>query len=144
MTVMHKLAARLIRVRPVLRGLRLTCEDAGHLRIEMRVAGHSRWAIQGDARKLIIMFLRRVFILPADLKLEQVTTERNGRDLYLGEGRTQMTRRPRAERQADGTPWDDYEWWGDELPILDDEDSDSATPHESSPEASRQSSVPGE
>ena len=115
---MRTLAARLVRIRPALRGLRLEPEDA-QLHISMRVAGQSRWAIQADARKLIIMFLRRAFILPGAIRLEQVTTERNGHDLYLGEGRTPMTRRPRQATQADGRPWDHYEWWGDELPIAD-------------------------
>jgi hypothetical protein len=115
MTTMRELASRLVRIRPVLRGLRLEMEGA-KLYIQIRVAGNTRWEIQRDARKLIVMFLRRVFILPTALELEQVTTERNGRELYLGEGRTPMGRRPRAAQKADGTPWDDYEWWGDELP----------------------------
>jgi hypothetical protein len=117
-TAMRELAARLIRIRPVLRGLKL--EKLAHARIyiQMRVAGHSRWEIQRDARKLIVMFLRRALILTTALELEQVVTEKNGRELYLGEGRTPMTKPPRAARQADGTPWDHYEWWGDDLPSL--------------------------
>lgn len=119
MDAMRTLAARLVRVRPVLRGMRLEPGDPGWLNVALRVAGHSRWGIQADARKLIVLFLRRAFIVPANLELVLVTTERNGRELYLGEGRTPMLRRPRAARKADGTPWDDYEWWGDELPTLD-------------------------
>lgn len=116
MEAMRILASRLVRVRPVLRGMRLEMLESGKLHIQLRVAGHTRWEIQRDARKLIVMFLRRVFIIPTALELELVTTERNGRELYLGEGRTPMSRRPRAAQKADGTPWDDIEWWGDELP----------------------------
>lgn len=119
MTTMRELASRLIRVRPVLRGMKLSPLDTGKLHVQLRVAGHTRWEIQRDARKLIVLFLRRAFIHPTALELELVTTQRNGRELYLGEGRTPMTRRPRSATRADGTPWDDYEWWGDELPTVD-------------------------
>jgi hypothetical protein len=125
MTTMRELASRLVRIRPVLRGLKLEMVDQDRLYIQMRVAGHTRWEIQRDARKLIVMFLRRCFLTPAALELEQVTTERNGRGLYLGEGRTPMGKRPRAPQKADGTPWDDYQWWGDELPSLDRDESNA-------------------
>lgn len=113
---MKALAAILVRTRPVLRGLRLTRADGDRMHLALRVAGHTRWEIQRDARKLIIMLLRRVYIAPTDLELELVTTERNGRELYAGEGRTPMTKKPRAPKQTDGRPWDHYEWWGDQLP----------------------------
>ena len=113
---MRALAAILVRTRPVLRGLRLSEGLDGRLLIQLRVAGHTRWEIQRDARKLIIMLLRKVFIVPTDLELELVTTERNGRELYLGEGRTPMTKKARSATKPDGRPWDHYEWWGDELP----------------------------
>lgn len=113
---MRELASRLVRVRPVLRGMKLCLLEDGKLHVQLRVAGHTRWEIQRDARKLIVLFLRRAFLHPTALELELVTTERNGRELYLGEGRTPMQRRPRGPQKADGTPWDDYEWWGDELP----------------------------
>ncbi len=119
MQTMRTLASRLVRIRPMLRGMRLEMLESGKLHIQLRVAGHTRWEIQRDARKLIVMFLRRVFIVPANLELELVTTERNGRELYLGEGRTPMTKRPRDATKPDGTRWDDYEWWGDELPSED-------------------------
>lgn len=112
---MKALAAILVRTRPVLRGLKVLEPAAGTLDVSLRVAGHTRWEIQRDARKLIIMLLRRVHIAPTSLSLELVTTERNGRELYLGEGRTPMTRRPRSDT---GAHWrEDYEWWGDELPV---------------------------
>lgn len=120
---MRALGAILVRTRPVLRGMKLQTAPDGRLHIQLRVAGHTRWEIQRDARKLIIMLLRRTWMHPSALELELVTTERNGRELYAGEGRTQMTRRPRAAVKADGAPWDDYEWWGDELPTQDDEAS---------------------
>lgn len=113
---MRALAAILVRTRPVLRGMRLSEGSDGKLLVQLRVAGHTRWEIQRDARKLIVMLLRRAFIAPANLELELVTTERNGRELYIGEGRTPMTKKPRSATQADGRPWDDYEWWGDDLP----------------------------
>lgn len=113
---MRALAAIMVRTRPVLRGLRLSGGDEGKLHVQLRIAGHTRWEIQRDARKLIIMLLRRVFITPASLELELVTTDRNGRELYLGEGRTPMGHVPRAPAQSDGRPWDHYEWWGDQLP----------------------------
>ncbi len=122
---MRALAAVLVRTRPVLRGLRLSGGPGDTLEVFLRVAGHSRWAIQADARKLIIILLRRVFIIPANLELVQVTTERNGRDLYLGEGRTPMNKTPRAPRQADGSLWADYEWWGDDLSGLAQESQES-------------------
>lgn len=116
MSEMRILGAVLVRARPVLRGMRLVMTPTGLLHIQLRVAGHNRWAIQRDARKLIIMLLRRAFIHPTSLELELVTTERNGRELYAGEGRTPMTQTPRAATKSDGRPWDHYEWWGDDLP----------------------------
>lgn len=113
---MRALGAILVRTRPVLRGMKLSGGENEKIHVQLRVAGHTRWEIQRDARKLIIMLLRRVFLIPANLELELVTTERNGRELYLGEGRTPMTRTARAPRQEDGRPWDHYEWWGDDLP----------------------------
>lgn len=116
MEAMRALGAILVRTRPFLRGMKLSAVPDGRVHIQLRVAGHTRWEIQRDARKLIVMLLRRVFIVPANLELELVTTERNGRELYAGEGRTPMTKKPRAPRQTDGRPWDHYEWWGDDLP----------------------------
>ena len=133
MEAMRILASRLVRVRPVLRGMRLEMLESGKLHIQLRVAGHTRWEIQRDARKLIVMFLHRVFIIPAALELELVTTERNGRELYLGEGRTPMTPRVRSATKADGTLWDDIEWWGDELPS--EPDQQTATEEAPVPEA---------
>jgi hypothetical protein len=112
---MRALGAIMVRTRPVLRGMRLSGAGNDKIQVQLRVAGHTRWEIQRDARKLIIMLLRRVFLIPANLELELVTTERNGRELYLGEGRTPMTKTARAPRQEDGRPWDHYEWWGDDL-----------------------------
>lgn len=108
------LASRLVRIEPKLRGLKVE-QDNGFVNITLRVAGNTRWDISRDAKKLIIKLTRAARIPTATVKLEQVITEINGRQLYLGEGRTEMTRRPRSERMADGNPWDHYEWWGDEL-----------------------------
>jgi hypothetical protein len=127
MTAMRSLAARLVRIRPVLRGFKLEMGENGKLHISMRVAGDGRWEIQADARKLIVMFLRRAFIVPAALELELVTTERNGRELHLGEGRIPQAKGSRAPTRPDGTQWNHYEWWGDELPSLDGADPAAAT-----------------
>lgn len=83
--------------------------------ITIRVAGNTRWDISHDAKDLIVTLTRAARIRIDAVKLVQVTTEVNGRQLYLGEGRTEMTRRPRAQRMSDGNPWDIYEWWGDSL-----------------------------
>lgn len=119
---MKALAAILVRTRPVLRGLKLSGGPDGRLLVQLRVAGHTRWEIQRDARKLIVMLLRRVFIVPENLALELVTTERNGRELYAGEGRTPMTKKARSATKPDGRPWDHYEWWGDDLPTEHEDD----------------------
>jgi len=130
---MKGLAAILVRTRPVLRGLRLHEASDGRLLVELRVAGHTRWEIQRDARKLIIMLLRRVFITPDALELELVSTARNGRELYAGEGRTPMGRKPRSATQEDGRPWDHYQWWGDDLPSEDQGAQDSPPAPEVAP-----------
>lgn len=124
---MRALGTIMVRTRPILRGMKLSEAGSGKIHVQLRVAGHTRWEIQRDARKLIVMLLRRVFIVPANLELELVTTERNGRELYAGEGRTPMTKTPRAPHQSDGRPWDHYEWWGDELPTQE-EDREAGTP----------------
>lgn len=108
------LASRLVRIEPRLRGLKVE-PDNDLIKVTIRVAGNTRWDISHDAKKLIIKLTRAARIPTATVKLEQVITEINGRQLYLGEGRTEMTRRPRSERMADGNPWDHYEWWGDSL-----------------------------
>lgn len=113
--VMRTLASRLIRIEPRLRGLKIHHEKE-YLNVTIRVAGNTRWDISHDAKGLILKLTRAARIRSDKVKLQQVVTEINGRQLYLGEGRTQMSRRSRAQRQADGTPWDDYEWWGDQLP----------------------------
>lgn len=143
MATMRTLGAALVRVRPVLRGMKLEMLESGKLHIQLRVAGINRWDIQRDARKLIVMFLRRAWIHPTALELELVTTERNGRELYAGEGRTPMTRTPRAPTKPDGRPWDHYEWWGDDLPTepLDDPGSRGGAADPGHP-ATEQASVP--
>lgn len=124
---MRALGTIMVRTRPVLRGMKLSGAQNGKIHVQLRVAGHTRWGIQADARKLITMLLRRVFIVPANLELELVTTERNGRELYAGEGRTPMTKTARSATKPDGRPWDHYEWWGDDLAIQE-EDREAGTP----------------
>lgn len=108
------LAARLVRLDSKLRGLKVE-HDETHLHVTIRVAGNTRWDISHDAKALILKLTRAARIRSDEVKLRQVVTEVNGRQLYLGEGRTEMTRRPRSERMADGRPWDHYDWWGDSL-----------------------------
>lgn len=114
MSAIRQLASRLVRINPKLRGLKLD-HQGNTLTITMRVAGMTRYYIQGDAKDLIIKFIRSARIPVDKVKLELATTEINGRQLYLGEGRTEMSKRPRASRKADGSRWDDYEWWGEDL-----------------------------
>lgn len=118
----RRLASTLVRIQPKLRGLKLVEYDGKHLDITIRVAGNTRWDISHDAKALIVKLTRAARIRTDAIKLQQVVTEINGRQLYLGEGRTEMTRRPRSQRQADGNPWEAYEWWGDSL----DESEDSS------------------
>lgn len=112
------LAARLVRIQPKLRGLKVQQHEQ-FLEVITRVAGNTRWDISYDAKKLIVKLTRAARIRTDTIRLQQVITEINGRQLYLGEGRTEMTRRPRSQRQADGDPWPDYEWWGDSLAAQD-------------------------
>lgn len=114
---MRALGAIWVRTRPVLRGMKLSEASPGYIQVQLRVAGHTRWEIQRDARKLIIMLMRRAHLPVTNLELELVTTERNGRELYLGEGRTPMTKTARSATKPDGRPWNHHEWWGDELPM---------------------------
>ena len=143
MSTIRAMAATLVRVRPVLRGCKLEMLPTGRLHISLRVAGHTRWEIQRDARRLIIGFLRKAFIPTRNIELELVTTERNGRELYLGEGRTPMTKRPRSVSGAPGAHWrDEYEWWGDELPTDPDSSTvESADPTSPDPEPRRSDSA---
>lgn len=130
MEAMRKLGAVLVRTKPVLRGMKLSEASGDRLYLQLRVAGHTRWEIQRDARKLLILLIRRAYILPTNVELDLVATERNGRELYAGEGRTPMTKTARPATKNDGRPWDDYEWWGDELPTADADPHGSAgTPH---------------
>lgn len=108
------LASRLVRIEPRLRGLKIEQQDE-YMHVTIRVAGNTRWDISRHAKGLILKLTRAARIRADAIQLRQVITETNGRQLYLGEGRTEMTRRPRAERRQDGTPWDDYKWWGDDL-----------------------------
>jgi hypothetical protein len=118
-TAVRTLAARLIRLEPRLRGLKVA-QDEGFVDLTIRVAGNTRWDISHDAKKLIIRLTRAARIRTDTVKLAQVVTEINGRQLYLGEGRTEMTRTPRSQRQD---RWNEYEWWGDDLSVAEDGDN---------------------
>lgn len=141
MDEMRALGAVWIRTRPILRGMKLSEASPGHIQVQLRIAGHTRWEIQRDARKLITMLMRRAYLPLAYLELELVTTERNGRELYAGEGRTPMTKTARSATKPDGRPWDHHEWWGDVLPMeradhpgsRDDPDSEDPTVPEVAP-----------
>ena len=92
-----------------LRGVRI--EAAGKdLRITLRVAGLTRWHVQREAQRIMTSFARRAKIPVSAVSFVQMATEYGRGYRKYGEGRTEMTRRPRAERMADGRPWDHIAW----------------------------------
>lgn len=113
----REFTGKLIRVQTALRGLRLEKPAEKHqtMRVSLRVAGLTRWHVQHEAPKILAIILRKFKITPSAAQFEQLVTEHGRGHLKLGQGRTEMTRRPRAERMADGRPWDHIAWEGDEL-----------------------------
>lgn len=109
-----ELIQRLRRFNPSLRGLKTERLEGG-LRIVLRVAGLTRWDIQRDAPVILGILLRKLKIPASSAKFEYMIMNPGRRNLKDGQGRTEMTRRPRAERMADGRPWDHIEWEGDDL-----------------------------
>lgn len=114
----RQFVAKMVRVHPGLRGLKLErlAEKHQTMRVSLRVAGLTRWHVQHDSPKILGVILRKFKIPIAAAQFEQLVTEHGRGYLKLGEGRTEMTRRPRAERMADGRPWDHIAWEGDDLP----------------------------
>lgn len=105
---------KLTRYNPSLRGLKAERVD-GNLRISLRVAGLTRWHIQRDAPRILGIILRRMKIPLESATFESMIMEPGRSHMKNGQGRTEMTRRPRAERMADGRPWDHIEWEGDDF-----------------------------
>lgn len=105
---------KLTRYNPSLRGLKTEMID-GKLRIIVRVAGLTRWHIQRDAPRILGIILRKVEIPVTSAKFESMVMEPGRSHLKNGQGRTEMTRRPRAQRMSDGRPWDHIEWEGDDF-----------------------------
>lgn len=125
---MRTLASRMTRFNPAFRGLKIEyLPDENRLLIQLRVAGISRWYIQGDARKLITRLCRAAFIQTSQLELEEVITPPDARSLYQGEGMTLAPKRPRAPQKPEPGRWDEYGWWGDELPPT--EHSEAVSPN---------------
>lgn len=105
---------RLVRFNPVLRGLRTENCD-GKMRVKLRIAGLTRWHIQRDAPILLRILLRHLNIPSENAVFESMLMEPGRSHLRNGQGRTEMTRRSRAERMADGRPWDHIAWEGDDI-----------------------------
>lgn len=112
--IAEELVQRLTRFNSGLRGLKAQ-RLQGQLRIVLRVAGLTRWDIQRDAPKILGILLRKLQIPASSAKFESMIMEPGRSHLKNGQGRTEMTRRPRAERMADGRPWDHIEWEGDDF-----------------------------
>lgn len=105
---------KLTRYNPSLRGLKTELID-GNLRIIVRVAGLTRWHIQRDAPRILGIILRKQGIPIRAATFESMIMEPGRSHMKNGQGRTEMTRRPRAERMADGRPWDHIAWEGDDF-----------------------------
>lgn len=114
----REFVGRLIRLHPTLRGLRLEPQgpsQGAKMRVVLRVAGLTRWHVQRDAPKLLNIILRKAGIKTSAASFETLSTEPGRNYLQVGKGRTEMTRRPRSERMADGRPWDHIAWEGDDI-----------------------------
>lgn len=104
--------ARLVRLNAVLRGMKATTE-AGTLTLVLRCAGHNRWRISSDCRRIAASLLRRVRLDWRAAQLELVSTEPTARSLTKEQGRTVVPRPSRVTQ--DGSPWDHIPWWGDDV-----------------------------
>lgn len=125
LTLDQEFVDKLTRYNPCLRGLRTERIDAS-LRIRVRVAGLTRWHIQREAPRILGIILRKNKIPLASATFESMIMEPGRSHLKNGQGRTEMTRRPRAERMADGRRWDHIEWEGDDF-------TDASSPPSGSP-----------
>lgn len=105
---------KLTRFNPSLRGLKTEIYN-GNLRIKLRVAGLTRWHIGRDAPRILGILLRKHAIPTESVTFESMVMEPGRSHLRDGQGRTEMTRRPRSERQADGRPWDHIAWEGEDF-----------------------------
>lgn len=108
---LHEHVARLVRLNPVLRGMKATIDD-GTLTLVLRCAGHNRWKISGDCRRIAASLLRRVRLDWRAAQLQTVLTEPNGRSLTKEQGRSSL---PPRRSQVQGSPWENIPWWGDEI-----------------------------
>lgn len=113
-TIPAEFVEKLTRYNPSLRGLKKEMVD-GKLRITVRVAGLTRWHVQRDAPRILGIILRKMSIPLKAATFESMIMEPGRSHLKNGQGRTEMTRRPRAERMADGRPWDHIAWEGDDF-----------------------------
>lgn len=103
---------KLTRYNPCVRGLKTEPLD-GKVRIILRIAGLTRWHIQRDAPRVLGILLRKHGIPVKSASFDSMIMEPGRSHLRDGQGRTEMTRRPRSERMADGRPWDHIAWEGD-------------------------------
>lgn len=113
---MRQFTAKLVRLHPGLRGMSLEPEGQ-RTRIKLRLAGLTRWHVQGLAPRILNIYLRKFKIPVASAVFDSMVTEPGRGHMVYGQGRTEMTRRPRSERMSDGRPWDHIAWEGDEIDL---------------------------
>ena len=114
-TQIEEFLPRLTKLHPALRGIKLA-HQGQELTVAFRVAGLTRWHIERSAKTLISVLVRK-FKISANLVTFASMLSEHGRSYLLrDQGRTEMTRRPRSQRMADGRPWDHIAWEGEVSP----------------------------
>jgi len=66
---LRDVVAKLLKFQHVIRGFRAEVQD-GMVRMFLRLAGHNRWNLQADARRIAALVLRRVGLLFRSNKLK--------------------------------------------------------------------------
>lgn len=93
-----------------LRGFKMEPDGEKDLLLTMRLAGLTRFHIAHDAPRILNIFLRKARLTPAMAKFEALDSPPTRRNLRDGQGRTERSMRPYAERRAAGKMWDRVEW----------------------------------
>lgn len=110
------IAKNLLKFQHGLRGMKVTI-DSEEVQVELRFAGHNRWNIQRDAKRVVQHLMMRSGGAWRQLRLVSTLTELTRRELKVGQGRTERTPpAPRAERERPSHPGSSEPWWGDQLP----------------------------
>jgi len=96
---------RIARLHPSLRSSAVEAAD-GVLTMTLRVAGRTRWHVQGDARKIATSMLRRVDLDVAGAKMELERTMPSAKNLTKVQGRgvTVTARVPSGDQQPPQAP----------------------------------------